>query len=200
MAESIFAPLSERTVHLCIDMQRIFSSEGIWPAPWLERVLPVAAELASRRPERTIFTRFMTPRRAEDMPGMWRRYYGKWREATQEHLDPQMLELLPLLGALIPPATVVEKMRYSAFSNSALLSLLQSRGADGIIVTGSEADVCVLATVLDAVDLGYRVVLVRDGVSSSSDEGYDALLTVYHRRYSLQIETANAEEVLRLWP
>jgi hypothetical protein len=54
------------------------------------------------------------------------------------------------------------------------------------------------ATVLDAVDLGYRVILVRDGVSSSSDEGYDALLTVYHRRYSLQIETANAEEVLRL--
>ena len=140
----------------------------------------------------------MTPRRAEDMPGMWRRYYSKWREATREHLDPEMLELLPLLDALVPPATVVEKMRYSAFSNSALLSLLQSRGADGIIVTGSEADVCVLATVLDAVDLGYRVILVRDGVSSSSDEGYDALLTVYHRRYSLQIETANAEEVLRL--
>jgi nicotinamidase-related amidase len=31
-----------------------------------------------------------------------------------------------------------------------------------LTVTGSETDVCVLATVLDAVDLGYRVIVVRD--------------------------------------
>jgi nicotinamidase-related amidase len=29
----------------------------------------------------------------------------------------------------------------------------------------------VLATVLDAVDIGYRVIVVRDAVCSSSDEG-----------------------------
>ena len=68
-----------------------------------------------------------------------------------------------------------------------------------MIVTGSETDVCVLATVLDAVDLGYRVILVRDAVCSSSDEGHDALLAVYHRRYSEQIETADAHDILREW-
>ncbi len=51
-----------------------------------------------------------------------------------------------------------------------------------------------LATVLGAVDLGYRVIVVRDAICSSSDEGHDALLKVYHRRYSEQIETASAEE------
>jgi nicotinamidase-related amidase len=166
----------------------------------MERVLPVVVELAGRRPNRTIFTRFMTPHRAEDLPGTWQRYYGKWREATRERLAPEMLELVPSLKALVPPAAVIDKSRYSAFAGSALLALLRENGADGVIVTGSEADVCVLATVLDAVDYGYRVVLVRDGVCSSSDEGYDALLSVYHRRYSLQIETANAEDILRRWP
>ena len=39
------------------------------------------------------------------------------------------------------------------------------------IVSGSETDVCVLATVLDAVDMGYRVIIARDAVCSSSDEG-----------------------------
>jgi nicotinamidase-related amidase len=68
-----------------------------------------------------------------------------------------------------------------------------------LIITGSETDVCVLATVLSAVDLGFRVVLVRDAVWSSSDEGHDALLEVCHRRYSEQIETTDAETVLRLW-
>ena len=39
--------------------------------------------------------------------------------------------------------------------------------------SGSETDVCVLATVLDAVDIGYRVIVVRDAICSSSDEGHD---------------------------
>jgi nicotinamidase-related amidase len=57
----------------------------------------------------------------------------------------------------------------------------------------------VLATVLGAVDLGYRVILVRDAICSSSDAGHDALLEVYHRRYTEQIETADAESILRRW-
>jgi hypothetical protein len=36
----------------------------------------------------------------------------------------------------------------------------------------------------------------RGGVCSSSDEGHDALLQLYHRRFSEQIETAGAEEIL----
>ena len=31
-------PLTERSVHLCVDMQRIFSAEGPWPTPWMDRV------------------------------------------------------------------------------------------------------------------------------------------------------------------
>jgi hypothetical protein len=35
---------------------------------------------------------------------------------------------------------------------------------------------------------------------SFSNEGRDALLKVYHGRYWIQIETADAEQVLRSWP
>lgn len=150
-------------------------------------------------PERTIFTRFMTPVKATDMPGVWQRYYDKWKDATGERIDPAMLELMPGLKALAPPATIIDKTRYSAFAGSTLLAHLSNRHADGIIVTGSETDVCVLATVLDAVDLGLRVILVRDGVCSSSDDGHDSLLALYHRRFSLQIETADAGEIMQQW-
>jgi len=114
MQNNLHGPLSERTVHLCVDMKRIFSSDGLWPTPWMDRVLPVVTELAQRHPERTVFTRFITPARAEDMPGMWQRYYAKWREATRERLEPLMLELRPSLKALAPPAVVIDKTRYSA--------------------------------------------------------------------------------------
>jgi nicotinamidase-related amidase len=180
-------------------MQRIFSAEGPWPTPWMHRVLPVVAELAGRHPERTVFTRFITPRRPEDMPGLWRRYYERWKEATREHLDPALLQLLPPLANLCPPAAVIDKTRYSGFAEPGLLAHLQAREADGLIVTGSETDVCVLATVLDAVDLGYRVILVRDAVCSSSDAGHDALMQIYHRRYTEQIEVTDADTILTHW-
>ena len=200
MADGLHSyPLTPRTVHLCVDMQRIFSAEGVWATPWMDRVLPVVVELAGRYPERTVFTRFITPNRPNDMPGMWQRYYTRWKEATREHLDPALLELLPPLAKLCPPATMINKTRYSAFANPELLSHLQAREADGLIVSGSETDVCVLATVLSAVDLGYRVILVRDAVCSSSDEGHDALMQIYHRRFTEQIEVADSSTIMSRW-
>src|SRR3954471_20913070 len=107
--------LTDKTIHLCIDMQQLFSSEGPWATPWMERVLPVVTEIAGRFPERTVFTRFITPRLPDDMPGMWQRYYQRWHNTTQEHIDPQLLELMPSLARLVPPATTIDKARYSAF-------------------------------------------------------------------------------------
>ena len=130
---------------------------------------------------------------------MWQRYYTRWHTATRACIHPRLLKLMPELQRYAPPATVIDKTRYSAFFGSALRKYLQDREADGLIITGSETDVCVLATVLSAVDLGYRVILVRDALCSSSDEGHDALMKMYHSRYTEQIETTDAKTVLSDW-
>jgi nicotinamidase-related amidase len=119
--------LTERTVRLCVDMQRIFSAEGPWPTPWMDGVLPVVAALANRHPERTVFTRSIAPERPDQMPGMWRRYYRCWRVATRERLDLRLLELMPPLAALCPPATVIDKTRYSVFAEPRLIEHLRQR-------------------------------------------------------------------------
>jgi nicotinamidase-related amidase len=59
--------------------------------------------------------------------------------------------------------------------------------------------VCVLSTVLDAVDIGFRVIVVEDALCSSSDDGHDALMTIYRTRFSEQIELMQQAEVLSLW-
>jgi nicotinamidase-related amidase len=193
-------PPGPDALHLCIDMQRLFSSEGPWPTPWMERVLPVVAGIAEKAPERTVFTRFMPPRRPRDRAGRWRAYYERWRDATLERLDPALVGLMPRLARLVPPATVFDKAVYSAFADDRLHRLLVARGCDTLLVTGAETDMCVLSTVLGAVDRGYRVIVVTDAVCSSSDEGHDSLLALYASRFSLQIETATSEEVLAHWP
>jgi nicotinamidase-related amidase len=90
-------------------------------------------------------------------------------------------------------------MVYSAFAQADFAGRLKADGVDTLIVTGSETDVCVLATVLGAVDQGYRVIVVRDAVCSSSDESHDALLDLYDKRFAIQIEVADAEEIIRRW-
>jgi nicotinamidase-related amidase len=94
---------------------------------------------------------------------------------------------------------VIDKTRYSALAKPKLAEHLRKREADALIVSGSETDVCVLATVLDAVDIGYRVIVVRDAVCSSSDEGHDMLMRLYHARYTERIETADAATILTRW-
>ena len=194
-----FGLLSERTVHLCIDVQNLFALDTPWHTPWMARVLPVVARIAECHPARTVFTRFIPPARPDQMPGSWRRYYERWREMTRERIDPRLIELVPALAALVPPAEVLDKHVYSPFSEPGLSALLRQRGADSLVITGAEADVCVLAAVLDAVDLGYRVVLAIDALCSSSDATHDALLTLYRNRLGQQIETATSEAIMACW-
>jgi hypothetical protein len=42
--------------------------------------------------------------------------YRRWRVATRERPDLRLLELMPPLTAICPPATVIDKGRYSAFA------------------------------------------------------------------------------------
>ena len=192
-------PLAPAAVHLCIDMQRLLAPEGPWPTPWMMSALERQIRLVEHSQTSTVFTRFIPPRSAEEMPGRWRRYYEKWRRVTREFIDPGLLELVAPLRSFAPPAVVVDKTRYSAFLQSPLQATLASRGVDTLIISGAETDVCVLATILDAVDLGYRVVVASDAVCSSSDECHDALMTLYHNRFSEQIEIADTDTIIESW-
>lgn len=195
-----FGPLGARTVHLCIDMQNLFAEDTPWHTPWMNRVLPVVSRIAERHPERTVFTRFIPPRNADEMPGSWRRFYARWAELTLDRIDRRLLELVPQLAPLAPPAAVVDKRVYSPFAETALPRLLAERRCDSLVITGAETDVCVLGTVLDAVDRGYRVVLAEDALCSSSDRTHDALMTLYRTRFAEQIETADSGMILSAWP
>ncbi len=187
-------------VHLCIDMQNIFGKDGVWETPWMERVLPVIADICARYTERTVFTRFITPEQPQDRRGQWQAYFTTWQRATRGNLAPDALDIVPELARYSPPALVIDKPAYSAFFGSRLGHLLVERHVGTVVVSGAETDVCVLSTVLGAVDLGFRVVIVQDALCSSSDTGHDALMTMYRTRFNKQIDLVSAEELFEMWP
>ncbi|HEY1386375.1 MAG TPA: isochorismatase family cysteine hydrolase [Dongiaceae bacterium] len=192
-------PIANGAIHLCIDMQRLLASEGPWPTPWVEPALERSVRLVELHPAQTMFTRFVPPHSAAQMPGTWRRFFEKWRSVTQEFIDPALLELLPPLASFVPPAVMVDKGRYSAFVDSNLQSLLHERSVTTLVVSGAETDVCVLSTVLSAVDLGYRVIVAADAICSSVDKTHDALMTLYSERFGEQIERADTDAILQSW-
>jgi nicotinamidase-related amidase len=193
-------PLSSRTAHLCVDMQELFAQETPWHTPWMERVLPQVARIADAHQEATIYTRFIPPKSPEEVGGSWRVYYQHWREMTLERLNPQLLELVDPLRGLSAAGKVIDKRFFSPFHATALASILHSQGVDSLVITGAETDMCVLAAVLDAVDLGLRVVLPENAICSSADEMHEALLTLYRSRFSQQVETSDSDTILRNWP
>jgi nicotinamidase-related amidase len=97
----------------------------------------------------------------------------------------------------MPPARQFDKRTYSPWVDGRLHATLQSEGVVSLVVTGGETDVCVLATRLGAIDLGYRVFLLTDAVCSGADDTHDASLELMGDRFSVQLELMTTEQFLR---
>lgn len=93
---------------------------------------------------------------------------------TGEHLPGELIELAAPFALLVPPARKFDKRTYSPCIDGRLHNALQSERVNCLLLTGGETDVCLLATVLGAIDLGYRVFFLKDAVCSGADETYDS--------------------------
>lgn len=186
--------------HICVDMQRMFAEDTPWQVPWMEAVSPQVIEVTARFSVRTVFSRFCPPAHPSDAPGMWRTYYEKWWMMTGEHLPMEMLALVPELACHCPPATVFDKRTYSPWVDGRLHTLLTSQAVDTLVITGGETDICVLATALGAIDLGYRVIVLKDAVCSGTNETHDASLSLLGNRFSAQVELSLTEDFLSADP
>src|SRR5688572_752160 len=172
MGSGLSRSIGASAAHVCLDMQNLFAPGGLWATPWMPKVVPVVAAITSRHADRTIFTRFITPWDPSERRGTWQHYYAHWPTALRQNLPKEALDVVPELAHFLPPALIVDKVHYSGFVASDLRAKLTALSADTLIFSGAETDVCVLATVLHAVDSGYRVIVVHDGICSSSDEGH----------------------------
>ena len=64
---------------------------------------------------------------------------------------------------------------------------------DSVAITSGERDVCILATVLGAIDRGYEVKLLSDAVSSGVDETHDTTLRLLGGRFSVQVDVLTTD-------
>jgi maleamate amidohydrolase len=92
-----------------------------------------------------------------------------------------------------PDEPVLGKLFASAFFGTALATRLASAGCDSVIVTGASTSGCVRATVVDALQHGYRVTVPREAVGDRDPAAHEANLADIQAKYG---DVVPAREVL----
>jgi maleamate amidohydrolase len=95
-----------------------------------------------------------------------------------------------------PSETVLTKKYASGFFGTPLHELLQSAGVDTLIVTGCTTSGCIRATVVDALQLGYRAMVPREAVGDRSPLAHTANLTEIDGKYGDVVSVATVVEYL----
>jgi nicotinamidase-related amidase len=78
---------------------------------------------------------------------------------------------------------ILSKYFASAFFGTTLADLLASAGCDTVVVTGASTSGCVRATVVDALQHGYRVVVPREAVGDRNPPAHEANLYDIDAKY-----------------
>ena len=87
-------------------------------------------------------------------------------------------------------AWVVDKVLYSAFSETQLGPDLVSKGISNLYVTGVATEICVDDTARHAVHLGFDAALVADACASAERSRHDWTLDNFRRNYGPVVTTA----------
>jgi nicotinamidase-related amidase len=91
---------------------------------------------------------------------------------------------------------VLNKLFASAFFGTALSSLLAANGCDSLIVTGASTSGCVRATVVDAIQHGYRPIVPREAVGDRNPDAHAANLYDIDTKYGDVVSLAEVVEHL----
>ena len=176
-----------RTAHVVVDLQNGFMAEG-QPAevPAAREIVPnvnrISAALRSAG-GLVIYIQNTIDAAAKEAWSNWFTYMSG--EGRREAMEAAFADgsyghsLWPGLEVL-PQDIRVKKNRFGAFvpGSSDLHAVLQARGIDTVIITGTATNVCCESTARDAMMMNYKVIFVSDGTATYNDEEHNATLGI----------------------
>lgn len=177
------APDPARTAHLIIDMQNGFMEEGApveVPAARgiVDNINRVSGAVRGAGGV-NLFLRYTTADGDTAWPVFMERMGRDFSAAHRRAFTPgnHYWDLWPALE-VTDSDVVLEKRRFSGFTQGTcpLHEMLQARGIDTLIVTGTLTNCCCESTVRDAMQHNYKVLMVADANAALSDEEHEATL------------------------
>jgi ureidoacrylate peracid hydrolase len=196
-----------RTAHVVVDLQSGFMAPGaIAEIGAAREIVPNVNRIsAALRAAGGLVVYIQNTFDAEAVRG-WPVFFDHF--CTPERRDAMIAAFTPdnPLHEIWPGLDVLEgdlkvrKRRFGAFvpGSSDLHAVLQARGVDTVIVTGTATNVCCESTARDAMMMNYKVVFVSDANATHTDAEQRATLTAMANIFA---DVASTEEVVsRLSP
>ena len=191
-----------RTAHVVIDLQNGFMEEGApVEVPAARDIVPAvnAISRAVRAGGGTnVFLRMTVDDESMATWSNWFRYFHT-PQTTSGFQDSfgrgrHFWELWPDLDVAAEDVTV-DKTRFGAFVPGAsdLHQVLQARGIDTLIVTGTLSNCCCESTARDAMQMNYKLIFVADANAALTDAAHNATLD---NMTMLFADVMTADEVL----
>jgi len=190
-----------RTAHVVVDLQNGFMEVGApVEVPIAREIIPSVNAISNAIRQAggvNIFIQFTTPADAlESWSSFYARFSPESRKAHQEAFAPgaHYWQLWPELE-VSESDLKVNKGRFAAFipGTCDLHQVLQERGIDTLIVTGTVTNCCCESTARDAMQLNYKVIFVSDGNAALSDAEHNATL---NNMCALFADVMSTEEVV----
>jgi nicotinamidase-related amidase len=174
---------------LLVDFQNVYLPGYDWACPSMPEALKNTVRIleAPGAPD-YVMTRFIAP---ADPVGRWQQYNEAYREINE---DPQLAELAEALAPYAEKTTVIDKSTYSSMDAPEVLRAMEGKKA--VILAGVTAECCVLATMMDAMDLGYEVVYLYDCIAGQNAELEAQVRGIAEMFEPTQITVMGSEEYL----
>ncbi len=159
--------ISKRDALIVVDMQKDFMPGGALPVPKGDSIVPTLNKYIERFSSLNLPVYFTRDWHPEDHisfkghGGIWPPHCVQNTEGAKFHDDL----LIPQDNKfIISKGTSRDFDAYSGFQGTVLEDLLKERGIKRVFVGGVATDYCVKNTVLGALNLGFQVFLLTDGI------------------------------------
>lgn len=178
---------------LVIDMMRAFTDKDLALGTNLNEIIPpinTLLESAHKNDVPVYFTviEYSDPTLSD--AGIW---YRKMEGLDTLRAGTPAVEIDPQLE-ISPDDDIILKKYASAFFGTDLVSRLNSIRVDTLILTGCTTSGCVRATAVDAVQYGYRPIIVADAVSDRLVEAHKQSLFDLQMKYA---DVKSLDEVIK---
>jgi nicotinamidase-related amidase len=156
----------------------------------LDEPVRATADLLKSARRKKILTLFTTVAYQDDMSdaGLW---VKKMPSLSLLKARTKMVEIDPRVKP-DPGEQVITKKYASAFFGTALASTLTSHAVDTVLIAGCTTSGCVRASAVDAVQHGFRPIVVREAVGDRSQLPHEASLLDIEGKYGDVVTLAEA--------
>ncbi len=196
----------QRTAHVVVDMQRGFLDEGSeFEVPTAREIVPAINTISASLREAgglVVFVKLVVDDELRRTWPIWLKYFcAPDRAAAVGELFSAGApggDLAPDLDVR-PGDLIVPKSRFGAFvpGASELHTLLQARGIDTLIISGTVTNCCCESTARDAMQINYKVIMIADSNAALSDADHNATLNNMVSIFADVMTTAEAVEIIR---